>query len=210
MSLIRTGAPAALVALAASTLSTAQVAPTNGMRPSDPARHALVGAKVIVSPGNAVEKATVLIKDGVIESVTADGPVPAGYRAHDFAGKTIFPAFIEAALAIDSATQAAAASAAPGAHWNQYVTPEVRAVDLAIPDATLESLRAQGFAIARVLPATGIFRGTSELRVLTKGSERTLGFNLGGVPAQVMGPRSFDFSQFFGQRREDHLAAEWD
>jgi len=190
---------AALAGLAASTTSLAQVAPVNGMRPSDPARHALVGAKIIVAPGTTIEKATVLIRDGVIESVSPDGPVPPGYRSHDFAGKTIFPAFIETALAIDSATQAAASSASPGAHWNQYVTPEVRAVELAIPDATLESLRAQGFAIARVLPATGIFRGTTDLRVLAKGAERTLGLNLGGTPAQVMGPRSFDFSQFFGQ-----------
>ena len=177
----------------------AQTPPVNGMRPSDPARHALVGAKVIVAPGTTIEKATVLIRDGVVESITPDGAVPAGYRRFDFAGKTIFPAFIEAALPIDSAAQATAASAAPGAHWNQYVTPQVGANDLAIPDATLESLRAQGFAVARVLPAGGIFRGTSEVRLLTKASERTLGRDLGGQTVQVVGPRSFDFSQFMAQ-----------
>ncbi|MFZ4750226.1 MAG: amidohydrolase family protein [Phycisphaerales bacterium] len=189
------------LAVAQSLISTAaaQTPPVNGMRPSDPARHALVGAKVMVAPGTTIDKATVLIRDGVIESIKADGAVPAGYRRFDFAGKTIFPAFIESALAIDSATQAAAEGAAPGAHWNQYVTPQVSATDLAIPDATLESLRAQGFLVARVLPANGIFRGGSEVRLLTKGSERTLGRDLGGHTVQVVGPRSFDFSQFMAQ-----------
>ena len=192
---------AALAALAVSAASPAQVAPVNGMRPSDPARHALVGATVIVSPGTTIEKATILIRDGVIESIGPETAVPAGYRVFDFAGKTIFPAFIEAALSIDSATQAAAASAAPGAHWNQNITPEVRGADLTLPDATLESLRAQGFAIARVLPGAGILRGTTDVRLLAKTSERTLGLQLGGAPAQVMGPRSFDFSQFFAQQQ---------
>jgi N-acetylglucosamine-6-phosphate deacetylase len=189
------------LAVAQSLISTAaaQTPPVNGMRPSDPARHALVGAKVMVAPGTTIDKATVLIRDGVIESIKADGAVPAGYRRFDFAGKTIFPAFIESALAIDSATQAAAETAAPGAHWNQYVTPQVSATDLAIPDATLESLRAQGFLVARVLPANGIFRGGSEIRLLAKGSERTLGRDLGGQTVQVVGPRSFDFSQFMAQ-----------
>jgi hypothetical protein len=65
-----------------------------------------------------------------------------------------------------AASSAAAASSAPGAHWNQYVTPEVRATELTVPDATLESLRQQGFAIARVLPGSGILRGTTDLRIL--------------------------------------------
>ena len=192
---------AVLAALAVSHASLAQVAPVNGMRPSDPARHALVGATVVVAPGTTLAKATILIRDGVIESIGPDVAVPAGYRTHDFAGKTIFPAFIEPALSIDSAALAAAASSAPGAHWNQYVTPEVRATELTVPDATLESLRQQGFAIARVLPGSGILRGTTDLRILAKPSERTLGFTLDGGIAQVMGPRSIDFAAFFQQQQ---------
>ena len=198
---LRAAVVSCIATLACASAASAQLAPVNGMRPSDPARYALVGAKVMVAPGKTLDKATVLIKDGVVESIGPDIAVPAGYRTFDFAGKTIFPSFIEPALALDSATQAAAATAAPGAHWNSNVTPEVRAGDLALADATLEQLRAQGFAVARILPANGIFRGTSELRILLKGSERTLGFNLGGVPAQVMGPRSFDFAAFFAQQQ---------
>jgi hypothetical protein len=139
----------------------AQQAPINGMRPSEPARYALVGAKVIIAPGNTIDKATILIRNGVVESIGLDTVVPAGYRSFDFTGKTIFPAFIEPALLLDSSAQSAAAIASPGAHWNQYITPEVSAIALAIPDATLESLRAQGFAVARVMPANGSDRAAS-------------------------------------------------
>ncbi len=170
------------------------------MRPSEPARHALVGAKVIIAPGNTVEKATILLRDGAIESIGPDIVVPAGYRVFDFTGKTIFPAFIEPALLLDSASLASAASATPGAHWNPNITPEVSATDLALPDATLESLRAQGFAVARLMPANGIFRGSSDLRLLSKSSERALGRDLTGTTTQLVGPRSFDFSQMFGQQ----------
>jgi N-acetylglucosamine-6-phosphate deacetylase len=175
----------------------AQQAPVNGMRPSDPARFAIVGAKVMVAPGETIETGTIVVRDGVIEAVGADLAVPAGYRVYDAKGKTVLPAFIESALPVDSATAAAAATASPGAHWNSFVVPEVSAQTLAIPDASLDALRAQGFAVVRVLPTTGIFRGTSEIRLLVKNTERPLGRDLGGARVQSMGPRSIDWSQFF-------------
>jgi HAD superfamily hydrolase (TIGR01509 family) len=156
-----------------------------------------VGAKVIPAPGEKLESATILVRDGVIEAVGTDITVPAGYRVYDVKGKTLLPAFIEAALPVDSASAASTASAAPGAHWNASVTPEVRASELPVSDATIDALRAQGFAVARVLPANGILRGATDLRVLLKSSERPLGLALNGKTAQVIGPRSFDFSAFF-------------
>ncbi|MFM7259404.1 MAG: hypothetical protein ACKO3W_02255, partial [bacterium] len=112
----------------------AQQAPVNGMRPSDPARFAIVGAKVLVAPGETIESGTIVVRDGVIEAVGTETTVPAGYRVYDAKGKTILSAFIEAALPVDSATASAAASASPGAHWNSFVVPEVSAQSLAIPD----------------------------------------------------------------------------
>ncbi|MCE2881613.1 MAG: amidohydrolase family protein [Planctomycetaceae bacterium] len=178
----------------------AQQGPVNGMRPSDPAMYAITNAKVIVSPGVTLEKATIVIANGVIQSIGPDVVAPAGYRVIDGTGKTVFPAFIEAALALESTTQAAAANAAPGAHWNSYVTPEVRAADIALPDATLDTLRAQGFAIARVLPGSNIFRGTSDTRLLARTTEKVLGRELNGTTVQTVGPRSIDWTAIFGQQ----------
>ncbi len=192
----------ALAALAVAHASTAhaQQPPINGMRPSDPARSALVGATVVVQPGTTLENATILIRNGLIEAVGTDLAVPAGYRVWNVAGKTIFPAFIESALTVDSADAQAAVLRAPGAHWNQFVTPEVSASALVVPDATLDALRAQGFALARVLPEDGIFRGSSDLRLLARVSETVLQRELGGSTVQVMGPRSMDFSAFAGMQ----------
>jgi imidazolonepropionase-like amidohydrolase len=201
-------------ALLAAPHAVAQQAPVNGMRPSNPGRFALVGGKVIVAPGTMHERATVLVRDSVIEAVIPEDAQPAemgtaekkstarvpdGYRVIDCTGKTLVSAFIEPALAVDSAALASAASAVSGAHWNSYVTPEVAGGDLALPDATLDALRAQGFAVARLLPKDGIFRGSSETRLLARASERVLPRDLGGTTVQVVGPRTIDWSAMFGQ-----------
>ncbi|TVQ57261.1 MAG: hypothetical protein EA377_01065, partial [Phycisphaerales bacterium] len=65
-----------LVPLAAN----AQSPPVDGMRPADLRRHAIVGATVIPRPGETIENAVIIIRDGVIESVGEGLDVPAGYR----------------------------------------------------------------------------------------------------------------------------------
>ena len=203
---------AALLALAFAGLSHAQQPPVNGMRPSNPARYALVGGTVLVAPGQTIEKATVLIKDGAIEAVGADVAAPAGYRVFDVSGKTLVAAFIEPALVTDSTEAQVAVLKAPGAHWNQHVTPEVRAADITLPDATVDALRAQGFATARVLPSAGVFRGASDTRLLYRAGERAparrgdtaraaadADHALAARTVQFVGPRSVDWGAIFSQ-----------
>ena len=136
-----------------------QAAPVVGMRAADPSRHAIVGATVTTKPGTTIEGATILIRDGVIEAVGAGIEVPAGYRVWDAKERTILPAFIEAALAVDSAELARTYARLPGAHWSELVTPQLDGGQLTLPDATAEELRKLGFAIARVMlkpePALG-------------------------------------------------------
>jgi N-acetylglucosamine-6-phosphate deacetylase len=183
------------------------------MRPSDPARHALVGATVIVAPGQRLEKATVLIRDGVIEAVGAELAPPAGYRVFDVGGRTLVAAFIEPALVTDSTEAQSAVLKAPGAHWNQYVTPEVSAADITLPDATVDALRTQGFAIARVLPSAGVFRGSSDTRLLYRSGERAPARRADAARAgadanhpldaramHFAGPRTVDWSAMFAQQ----------
>ena len=68
----------------------AQTAPVNGIRPAEVRTHAIVGATVVVSPGQTIEDATVVIRDGVIEAVGPDVPVPANARVHDGEGLTVY------------------------------------------------------------------------------------------------------------------------
>ena len=43
-----------------------QSAPPNGMRAADLRAHAIVNARVVIRPGTVLERATIVIKDGVI------------------------------------------------------------------------------------------------------------------------------------------------
>ncbi len=151
-----------------------QVAPANGMRESDPGPQAIVGAKVIVKPGTVLERATVLVSNGRIEAVGgAELAIPAGYRTWNCEGLTLYAAFVEPALLLDSAPAQAAAAASKGAHWNRKVTPQVSVSDLPpLTKETRDSLRSLGFATAQLLPEDGIFRGSGEVILLDDNAAR--------------------------------------
>src|SRR5690348_16842732 len=61
-----------------------------GFRPVPPGVHALVGAKVVVKPGETLDSATILIRDGYIEKVGKDITPPADARVWDMKGMTIY------------------------------------------------------------------------------------------------------------------------
>ncbi len=73
-----------------------------GFRPVPPGVHALVGARVVVKPGEVLESATVLIRDGRIEKVGKKLTVPAEARVWDLTGQTIYAGFIDPYLTVAS------------------------------------------------------------------------------------------------------------
>ena len=100
-------------------------APPVDMRHAEVRRDAIVGATIIVRPGEAIEDGVILLRDGVIESVGVGLDVPAGYRQHLRHGLVVYPGLIDPAIAVDSKTARSAASAGVGAHWNSNITPQV-------------------------------------------------------------------------------------
>ena len=52
---------------------------------------ALVGGHVIVSPGHEIDGATIIVRDGVIEAVGLNVPVPPDARRWDMAGFVLYP-----------------------------------------------------------------------------------------------------------------------
>jgi len=154
--------------------------PIEGLRDASPRTHALVGGRIVVSPGNVIELGTLVLRDGVIVAVGADVPTPAEARVWDVGGRTLYAGFIEAQASAflpaawkpvpegpRAGTPAPAAAALPelGARaWNPRVTPERSAARSLTPDAkAAEGLRALGFTAANLAPARGIFRGSSAL-----------------------------------------------
>ena len=67
---------------------------------------AFVGARVIDGTGKpALEKATILVRNGRIEAVGASVNIPAGSQRIDLAGKTVIPGLISAHSHVNRAEQ---------------------------------------------------------------------------------------------------------
>jgi imidazolonepropionase-like amidohydrolase len=144
---------------AASTLPAQDAAPPNGPRRVDPGWHALVGARVIVAPGQVLDRATVVVRDGRIVAVEPGGIAPEGARVHDCEGLTVHAAFIDTHVPVEAPRPD---PEAPGSSWHPDVVPQRSALDGAgLSNELARELRGMGFAVAAVHPQDGIVRGRS-------------------------------------------------
>ena len=96
--------------------------PVTGLRDNGTGYHALVGARVVTAPGQTMDSATVVIRNGVITAVGRNLKAPAGARVWDLKGLTVYPGFIDAHadLGMDAVPQGGDVGPT---HWN----PQVRA-----------------------------------------------------------------------------------
>lgn len=185
-----TAAIAVLVLLSGTPVGAQQsTAPAFGIREVTPRHHALVNARIVTAPGKVIEKGTVVLKDGSIESVGAGETVPAGAMRHDLGGKTLFAGFIDAAAGVGvpavfrpapppsfgrggsggppAAPRAEAPDVQGPRYWNRRVRPErdvAAALDVKSDEA--KALRDLGFTAVLAVPEAGILRGQSALVAL--------------------------------------------
>ena len=150
-----------------------------------PGTIAIHNARVIPVSGPAIPRANVILRNGLIEAVGADVPVPADAWVIEGDGLTVYPGLIDALSTFgipDAApavatgggrggaptqqpqpapgTQAPANPPARGPEDRPYTTSWVRAADLVRPaDRRIESARAEGFTTAVTFPPRGIFAG---------------------------------------------------
>ena len=61
-----------------------------------PRIYAITGGTVITAPGQRIEGATVVLRDGLVEAVGAKVAVPADAVAIDAKGSFVYPGFIDA------------------------------------------------------------------------------------------------------------------
>lgn len=137
--------------------------PPNGPRQTTPASAsaALTNVTLHAKPGQTIEHATVVVRDGVIVGVGAGVQPPAGAEARDCTGLHVYAGFIEPFLELEVPRPDVNA---PGSHWNTRVTPQRSALDKGasgVDKKTGETLREMGFTAAAISPRGGIFRGTS-------------------------------------------------
>ena len=157
-----------------------------GFRPRPLGVHALVGGKIFVKPGEAIENATIIIRDGFIEKVGNGVTPPADARVWDVKGLIIYAGFIDPYLKIGSVGEVSASGkkridltagrffGLPGSETDSgtagagyeiaLVDPQLSVAEIYAPDPkNLEKLRELGFTAANIVPGKGIFRGTSAL-----------------------------------------------
>jgi imidazolonepropionase-like amidohydrolase len=176
--------------LAAPDRASAQIdaEPESGIRDATPRTHALAGARVFVSPTIVLDSATVVIRDGRIESVGEDVEVPADARVWNLAGKTIYPGFIDpmSDLGLPAALKRppeqprnAPPESTPtpprfaAGSGNSMIRPEVDvATVLDLDEDAVEALRKLGITAALAVPRRGVLRGQSAV-VLTSDPANT-------------------------------------
>ena len=148
------------VLLHGSITSGQSVPPPDDIRAPESRRDALMNATVITRPGEMLEGATILLRDGLVEAIGSDIKAPPGYRVHDLSGLHVYPGFIDAGVSAPAGDALQRARTGAGAHWSPKIVPQVLMRDSAGLDAARrKSLRQAGFAIAQVLPEDGLLRG---------------------------------------------------
>ncbi len=152
-----------------------------------PRLFALRDARVVTEPGQVLDRATVVIRDGLIEAVGPDVVIPAGAIVIDAHGKTVYAGFIDAlgtwgydnALRRSEAGPAAAEDLASGAlaatkpDNRKGITPEFQtATALKADDDTTQNWRHQGITARLVAPDGGFFAGQGALVALSGAAPR--------------------------------------
>jgi imidazolonepropionase-like amidohydrolase len=157
--------------------------------------YAIKGGTVVTVTGATIQKGTVIIRNGLIEAVGADIPIPGDVRVIDATGMTVYPGLIDAytniGLAAPAATPAqggrgggppappvpapaiaAATTPAQPAPTPAGQSPELMASDqLKVTSETFDQQRSAGITTALVAPRDGIYQGQSAL--INLGAEST-------------------------------------
>lgn len=183
---------------------------STGLHDGTPRWHALTEVRLVIAPGQVIERGTLVLKDGLVAAAGAGVPVPAGARVWALPGRTVYPGFIDlsSGLGVPAALRretpgrprwglgaelppprerppaAAALSGRSIAAANRFVRPEQSVADqLEIKPEELRAQRALGFTAVLAVPGAGVFRGQSALLATGEPGEA------GEAKAQVIAAR---------------------
>ncbi|MXV49974.1 amidohydrolase family protein [Pedobacter sp. HMF7647] len=152
--------------------------PVNGSYDIRPGLFAFTNATIVINADQTIQNGTLLIKDGVIESVGTQVTVPKGYVSVDLKGKYIYPSLIDAFSTYGmpeaprqafnagggrTVRQQVFTTTKPGAYaWNEAIRPEMNAKAVfSVNQKSAEDFKKNGFGIVQTLIRDGIARGSS-------------------------------------------------
>jgi imidazolonepropionase-like amidohydrolase len=146
---------------------------------------AITNARIVSGTGSTTERGTVVIRNGLIESIGENTRVPADARVIDGTGLTVYPGLINANSNLGFPAPAARTQPTTGQGGGQFLLqqlqaqaqapqtnsnypaglqPETSAADqIRAGDAQFETIRNLGFTTALTVSRDGIFNGQSAL-----------------------------------------------
>jgi imidazolonepropionase-like amidohydrolase len=129
---------------------------------------AITNARIVTISGAAIERGTIVIRDGLIESVGEAARVPADARVFDGTGLTVYPGFFDANTNLGLPPAPArppgqqAQTPPSNSNYPNGLQPETTALDaLKAGDAQFETPRASGITTVLTVSRDGIFNGQS-------------------------------------------------
>lgn len=151
-----------------------------------PGVHAIVDVRVVTAPGEVLESATIVIRDGVIEAVGTELQPPPDAalvtfdRDDEQSPITVYAGLVDPYLVIAPAGKAEGSDdrsgdrsgdsddeSVPGRH--PLIVPDFELDAMAWPADKVEAHRRAGFTTALMAPGAGLLRGSSMLANLGEG-----------------------------------------
>jgi imidazolonepropionase-like amidohydrolase len=188
--------PVLAIILAFPSFLLGQTTPVDGIKDNTPSVHAFINASIITAPGQRLENATLVIRNGVIESVGTNIRPPADARIWNMENKTLYPGFIDAhsrAGMKEPRQELDRGSVA----WNPNLRAHLKAADeFDAGDEYIQALRKAGITTALSVPPLGIFRGEAAVMSLGYGTVRDLVVRP-GVAQSVNITQTPEFESFY-------------
>ncbi|MGQ9618415.1 MAG: amidohydrolase family protein [Candidatus Aminicenantia bacterium] len=142
---------------------------------------AIKDCKIIVSAGSKIEKGTIIIRDGFIENVGVNIPVPPDAEIIDGSKLIAYPGFIDilgkSLLKFpQERTEQTRIPQPEPSEKERGITPEIKAYNYAeINKANIDKFHSYGFTVVQLLPERGILTGFGSVFLLTdSGKDKAL------------------------------------
>jgi imidazolonepropionase-like amidohydrolase len=181
------------VVLVAAAPAQIDVSPQEGLQDNTPRIHALVDARVVTGTGQVLDRATIIVENGLIVALGPAISIPPGARVWRLEGKFVYPGFIDllSHAGLPESMQPKPWKKDPPEEgkekkpvdfpppngspaWNPNLTPQLAASQAFKPDGkAMEKSRSLGFTNLLVSPARGIFCGSAAL-VNTSGKKESV------------------------------------
>ena len=178
-------------------------------RAGEPPALAIKDARIVVAPGEVLERATIVFRHGLIEAVGESVTAPRDALVEDGKGLTVYAGWIDAGapfpLELGSSDAARAREGTPPATQDDppVETPEARrkgirpslevASTLLLDNDRRALERKGGFAVALAVPPRAFLAGTSAVLALGDGSRR----------ASIVAPHTFLHASLHGPENFD-------